>query len=100
MVEHPTEYLATMEALRSSEAKRMFKEAIIERDGGRCRYCGSNESLTLDHIKPRCRGGQYTASNLVTACRSCNQDKASHEVWTWFRSQPFFNPHFLRSISL
>lgn len=89
-----------MDALRSSDAKRQFKAQIIERDGGRCRYCGSTEHLTLDHVRPKARGGQFVASNLVTACRECNRSKASHLVHDWLMAQPFFSPSTLQSLSL
>lgn len=100
MIERPSDLLYTMEALRSSEAKRLFKAQIIERDGGRCRYCGDTDNLTLDHVRPKSRGGQYVASNLVTACRDCNRSKASNPVLDWFIAQPFFSPNTLQSLPL
>jgi 5-methylcytosine-specific restriction endonuclease McrA len=33
------------------------------------------EKLTIDHIKPRSKGGKNTWFNLVTACKKCNQKK-------------------------
>ena len=65
---------------RSSDAKRMFRETIKARDGYKCVYCGATEDLTFDHIRPRSAGGAYTADNLVTACRPCNQKKGSTHV--------------------
>ena len=53
---------------------------ILIRDGFRCQYCGERKNpveLTLDHILPRSRGGDNSAINVVTACRSCNQRKGS-----------------------
>lgn len=49
--------------------------AIYRRDGWRCLYClqkFGHEHLTLDHIRPRSRGGTCHPGNLVTACRPCN----------------------------
>lgn len=46
--------------------------AVFERDGKRCRYCGSTDSPTVDHVLPRSRGGGDELANLVAACRSCN----------------------------
>jgi hypothetical protein len=34
------------------------------------------KDLTLDHITPKSRGGSNLPSNLVTACKPCNQRKA------------------------
>ena len=41
-------------------------------------YCGESfdvESLTLDHVQPRVRGGDRSAGNIVTACIPCNVRK-------------------------
>ena len=40
-----------------------------------CVYCGSTESLTVDHATPLCRGGENHWSNLTTACFDCNRRK-------------------------
>lgn len=100
MVERPRDLLLSMEALRSADAKRLFKAAILERDDHRCRYCGDSTDLTLDHIKPRSAGGEFISSNLITACRSCNRSKGSSDVLDWFLSQPFFNVSTLQSLPL
>lgn len=70
---------------RSSDAKRMWREEIKRRDGFRCAYCGSTEDLTIDHLRPRSRGGPTTASNCVTACKLCNAKKGSLEVHTFLQ---------------
>ena len=58
--------------------------AIYLRDSFRCVYCcrdlhgAAPSDITLDHIRCQSDGGSNDASNLVTACRSCNcsrQDK-------------------------
>lgn len=51
------------------------RQRIYARDGYACRYCGSVENLSLDHVKPVSRGGGDQPSNLVTCCRSCNSRK-------------------------
>lgn len=33
--------------------------------------------ITLDHVVPRSRGGSNEASNLFTACRSCNSARGA-----------------------
>ena len=55
------------------------RKNIYTRDGHRCMYCGraySGESLTLDHVIPRSRGGRNEWGNLVSACKRCNHSKA------------------------
>lgn len=59
-----------------------MREAIYERDGRYCRYCGTHERdlgerLALDHVIPRSRGGTDDPENLVPACRSCNSRKGA-----------------------
>jgi HNH endonuclease len=50
---------------------------IFDRDGWRCVSCGSSEDLTIDHIRPRARGGTNEESNLQTLCRPCNCRKGA-----------------------
>ena len=48
---------------------------------GRCWYCGClPEDLTVDHAKPRSRGGQNRDDNLLPACRYCNNLKGNCSV--------------------
>jgi 5-methylcytosine-specific restriction endonuclease McrA len=96
----PDHLLQDLQAMTSSEAKRMWRESIKAHYNHRCIYCGSDSNLTLDHVKPRCRGGRNDASNLVAACRSCNRSKGSSDVLDWFLGQPFFNPSTLQSLPL
>jgi 5-methylcytosine-specific restriction endonuclease McrA len=39
-----------------------------------CSYCGG-EGGTVDHIEPRCRGGENDIVNYAGSCFKCNQDK-------------------------
>jgi len=51
---------------------------IYVRDSYTCQYCGKRpprEELTIDHITPRCRGGESTWTNVVLACSECNAQK-------------------------
>lgn len=50
------------------------KRMILNRDGYTCSYCGGFGN-TVDHIKPRARGGLSTWGNLTTACKECNGKK-------------------------
>ena len=40
-----------------------------------CQYCMINEADTLDHIIPRAASGDNRLSNLIPACRACNEKK-------------------------
>lgn len=58
-----------------------LREAVRERDGDECRYCGTAVGWTdrrgggggtYDHVEP---AGPNSLENLVVACRSCNSTK-------------------------
>lgn len=53
---------------------------VFLRDRFQCQYCGSREELTFDHLIPRCRGGQTTWENVLTACSPCNLRKGSRTI--------------------
>ena len=74
------DFMANLITLRSSDAKRIWKSEIKLRDGNKCVYCGSTEELTIDHVRPRCKGGETNSHNCVTACKTCNQAKGSLPV--------------------
>lgn len=64
------------------------RRAIYARDEWRCVYCdvpGSLAPLTLDHIKPRNKGGSNAARNLVTCCHACNASKGDLSLRSWYR---------------
>ena len=76
-------------AMTSSEAKRLWRRSIKEHFNSTCVYCGKtydSNVLTLDHVHPRSRGGQDITSNVVCACRKCNQAKGSRNWLQWMRS--------------
>lgn len=65
---------------RNSNVVRFCRENVYIRDNFSCQYCGHKfnpKSLTLDHVVPASKAGQKTWSNVVTACRDCNQRKAN-----------------------
>jgi len=55
------------------------RKNLFKRDRYTCQYCGAQpgpESLTVDHVVPRSRGGASTWENCVLACLDCNRRKA------------------------
>ena len=78
--------------LSKRDAKRRFRDQIFNAWRGCCAYCGRQGASTLDHIKPRSRGGGTTTPNLAPACADCNRHKGSEEVFSWFRRQPQWTP--------
>lgn len=64
------------------------RRAIYLRDDLRCVYCGAGiedgVQFTLDHIVPCELGGDNSAANLVTACKTCNSSKGSKSQRAFF----------------
>ena len=60
-----------------------LRQAIKERDGYTCKYCGAsvekepNLLLEIDHIVPVSKGGMTTEDNLQTLCWRCNRSKGN-----------------------
>ncbi len=62
---------------------RYRRNAVKDRDGHKCAYCGSTENLHVDHVIPLVGGGSSELDNLVTACRECNCGKSGRTVEEW-----------------
>lgn len=52
---------------------------------GECRYCGSTENLTIDHIFPLSLGGTDAEDNLQCLCMTCNKAKGSLTETEFFK---------------
>jgi 5-methylcytosine-specific restriction endonuclease McrA len=52
----------------------LTRRAVLERDGHQCAYCGTRAD-TIDHVRPRSRGGEHLWTNVVAACARCNHRK-------------------------
>ncbi|KAF9670259.1 hypothetical protein SADUNF_Sadunf13G0049800 [Salix dunnii] len=53
----------------------LSRKNILYRDNFTCQYCSSRENLTIDHVLPTARGGEWKWENLVAACAKCNSKK-------------------------
>src|SRR6185312_14472498 len=52
-----------------------------------CAYCnGRSVPLELDHVQPRSRNGSNRVSNLVAACKSCNQ--GNQDIREFLKDEP------------
>lgn len=64
---------------RDSYVPPLNNPALFKRDAHLCLYCGQRfavRDLSRDHVTPISRGGQDVWTNVVTACRRCNNHKA------------------------
>ena len=80
-----------LSCLSKQVAKRRFRKSIKYGWGGFCAYCRCNRATTLDHLKPKSKGGSSLRSNLIPACRECNHAKGSQPWLVWFQQQSFYN---------
>jgi hypothetical protein len=86
---------ARLVTLRAFDGKRLpsadwdvMRAVVLERDGYRCRYCGSTRMpLEGDHIIPLSRGGTNSFANINTACATCNRKKGTRTLEEW-KGQP------------
>lgn len=71
--------------MKRSEARKI----LYEKQNGLCYYCGIKmipkcrnafNDATIDHVKPKAKGGLDIMSNFVCACRACNEAKADRHV--------------------
>ena len=53
----------------------LSRKNLIIRDQYTCQYCGTHGDLTVDHIVPASKGGEWSWTNLTTACAKCNNRK-------------------------
>jgi len=55
------------------------RDRIYKKDEDKCKKCGSQENLTIDHILPLSQGGSDKDKNLQTLCEKCNLEKG-HKI--------------------
>jgi len=68
---------------RELRASQWWKRRLAK---GVCHYCGQSappKALTMDHIVPIARGGRSTKSNVVPACKACNNAKKQLLPMEW-----------------
>jgi 5-methylcytosine-specific restriction endonuclease McrA len=66
--------------LKLSFNVRLTRKNIFVRDKFICQYCGKKlpaHQLTLDHVKPRSKGGKLKWENVVASCLNCNVSKSN-----------------------
>ncbi len=61
---------------REAHARRITRRAVFARDRWTCQYCGTaRNTLTVDHVIPRSKGGRSSWDNIVASCAPCNRRK-------------------------
>lgn len=77
--------------------ERSYKRILYNQQNGNCYYCGVGfygfsgmhsdgrtkangyAKATIDHVKPRSKGGESRLDNYVLACVQCNSTKGDKE---------------------
>ncbi len=76
----PTVIVAVNFARVPKKRPKLCARAIRERDGNRCQYTGQMlkpDEGSLDHVRPRSRGGRDTWENLVWSSKAVNARKGN-----------------------
>ncbi len=66
-------------SLHESYVPPLSNKTLFNRDGHICLYCGeqfSDHNLSRDHVRPLALDGRDSWTNVVTACKRCNNHKA------------------------
>lgn len=69
-----------MKKTAATEISFDVKMKVIQRDKGRCVYCGSMYHVEANaHFIPRSEGGMGIEENVVTLCNNQSQNKCHHK---------------------
>lgn len=71
---------------------------MYDRYKGRCQICNKEKpirEMTVEHIKPRCKGGTSKPDNITMTCKACNNKK--NDLFPFFTKEgkelePFAQP--------
>lgn len=79
---------------RRASLEKVSVYEILDRDIKRlyrspCIYCGSQDSIQIDHVMPISRGGTHSIGNIVPACKTCNPSKGGRTIMEWRKSKGF-----------
>lgn len=67
--------------------------------GNSCAYCGTKDkSLQHEHFVPVSKNGEYTALNILPACKGCNASKYVFDFRDWYPRFEFYSEDRQRRI--
>lgn len=56
----------------NSNDLNFHRNFVLERDGKRCRHCGSAKNIEVHHVDPFAKSKNNHYTNLITLCKSCH----------------------------
>lgn len=81
--------MAVSKRAKALQIPPKVKEAVWERDGGCCVYCGSHAAAPVAHYIARSHGGLGIEENILTLCQNCHrkydQSTKRNEMKDFFR---------------
>jgi len=66
-------------SIKATNVTRAQRKRIYERDGFKCKKCGREDQLSIDHVTAVANGGDSSDSNLQVLCYSCNFGKRAKD---------------------
>ncbi|RUW85192.1 HNH endonuclease signature motif containing protein [Mesorhizobium sp. M1E.F.Ca.ET.063.01.1.1] len=79
--------------LRDPQYRAFARRELFRRQGGRCLYCerefteAGELAMTIEHLKPKMKGGKDGLKNLAAACWHCNQHRGKQMNATKMRKE-------------
>jgi 5-methylcytosine-specific restriction endonuclease McrA len=96
--------VANKNGFRYADSVKLKRETLYYRDHGVCVYCDAPltmESLSVEHVLPKSRGGKHAWENVVAACTNCNQEKAdAMPVGRWVPKKKPYKPNFFQLLEI
>ncbi|HEY5587368.1 MAG TPA: HNH endonuclease [Candidatus Paceibacterota bacterium] len=56
-----------------------------------CAYCGEKLPLEQEHFIALNKGGGFTVSNMICACKSCNCSKSDNDFSNWYPTYELYS---------
>lgn len=75
--------------LKADFTEEQWLECLINFNLG-CAYCGEHFNIQQEHLISIRLNGEYTKSNIIPACKSCNCSKNNSNFLSWYAEQRFF----------
>lgn len=77
------DYIAKKKSLPSTLTINEW-ELIKKHFDNKCCYCGRESLLTQEHFLALNKGGEYSYSNIIPACKNCNSSKRDKSFFEWY----------------
>jgi len=66
-------------------------ENIKTHFNNKCAYCGKELPLAQEHFIALSKGGEYSITNIIPSCQSCNSSKSNKNFFTWYPKHKYFS---------